>query len=314
MTDVLSSGGADSAAWARIAELGSTLEKTVIEASFRLIEPLHQPQGAAVNAVLEEERAYGPHARHRVDIYRSQDASGPLKPILLFVHGGGYASGDKRMGAFFANLGHWAAASGLIGAAMNYRLAPDYTWPSAQEDIKEALGWLRAHARELGADPDRIFLMGHSAGAGHCANYAANRQFHAAPGGGVAGIILISGVYDLVLAGEFGRSSRSLYYGTEADGEAERSCLDGLAAFAAPIATMVAELDPPELHAQAKSLIDALYEANGTLPAFTRLARHNHYTEILSTGLPMAAQMHHALLDFISLDCAAGAQFARPKP
>jgi Esterase/lipase len=309
MSDALFADGKGDAVWPRIVALGASLDKEVIEASFRLIEPLHPPRSYDI---IEEEHAYGPHARHRIDIFREREPGGTSKPILLFVHGGGYASGDKRMGPFFANLGRWAASAGLIGATMNYRLAPDHMWPCVQEDIRDAISWLRGHAAEIGADPERLILMGHSAGAGHCANYAVNPQFHAELGSGTAGMVLISGVYDLTLAGAFGRSSRSLYYGVGDATEAERSCLKGLANFAPPIAIFVAELDPPELHVQALAVLETQCSALGKLPSFTRLCGHNHYTEILSAGLPMATQMHHALLDFISLDCAAGANSARP--
>lgn len=295
----------------RVASLGRTLDKDVIARSFALIEPL--AAAVSAGAVAESEVAYGPHERHRMDVYRAERADGSLRPLLLFVHGGGYASGDKKMGPFFANLGRWAGNSGLIGAAMNYRLAPDYGWPSAQEDLGAAINWLRANAGSLGADPDRIVLMGHSAGAGHSAAYAANPEFHGNTGPGIAGLILVSGVYDLPLAGTFGRASRALYYGGGDAVEMERSSLSGLAGTDLPIAVLVAEYDPPELQAQALALIGARFRRTAALPAFTRLAGHNHYTEILSAGLPMARQLHDAISDFISNDCAASANDVRPR-
>jgi triacylglycerol lipase len=309
MNDSPSTGGVD-ALWKRIGALGRTLDKQVVEASFQLIEPMIGPFPSG--AVVESEESYGPHPRHRMDIYRPAGAPEAPGPLLLFVHGGGYASGDKRMGPFFANLGHWAAAAGLVTATMNYRLAPEHQWPSVQEDIGAAIGWLRDNADRFGANPEKIVLMGHSAGAGHCAGYAAQQSLHAVAGGGFAGLILMSGVYDLVLAGEFGRGSRSLYYGSGGENEARRSCLGALAGLEKPIALIIAEQDPPELHAQALTVIEGRWRKLKVLPSFTRLSGHNHYTEILSAGLPVAAQLHHALLDFISIDCAAGANIARP--
>jgi acetyl esterase/lipase len=311
MNDARSTSGND-ALWASIEDLGRTLDKHVVEASFQLIEPLVSSLSAG--GVSESEISYGPHPRHRIDLYQAARAGSAPKPLLLFVHGGGYSSGDKRMGPFFANLGRWAASAGLVGAAMNYRLAPEHKWPRVQEDIGAAIRWLRAHADQLGADPDRIVLMGHSAGAGHCAGYAANPNFHTGGSPGVAGLILVSGVYDLTLASDFGRSSRSLYYGSGDAVEAERSCVRSLAGLDIPVALLVAELDPPELHAQALAVLGAHMQARSALPAFTRLARHNHYTGILSAGLAIAAQLHCAILDFISTDCAAGATSARPDP
>jgi acetyl esterase/lipase len=63
-------------------------------------------------------------------------------------------------------MGRRVAASGVVAASMNYRLAPEHTYPAQVEDCFCALSWLRAHASEYGVDPDRIAVMGYSAG-GH---------------------------------------------------------------------------------------------------------------------------------------------------
>src|SRR5688572_1446137 len=65
---------------------------------------------------------YGPAERHRLDVY---PADGPDAPVLLFVHGGGFVSGDKRGDPwFYGNVGRYFAAHGFLTVVANYRLAP----------------------------------------------------------------------------------------------------------------------------------------------------------------------------------------------
>ena len=70
-------------------------------------------------------------------------------------------------------MGVWAVDHGLIGVTINYRLAPEFAWPSGVEDLTLVVAWLKTHIAEYGGDPDKIFLWGHSAGAAHVADYVA---------------------------------------------------------------------------------------------------------------------------------------------
>jgi carboxylesterase type B len=65
----------------------------------------------------------------------------------------------------------WAAKSGYVGVNVTYRLAPANAWPAAQQDLGAALAWVRAHVATRGGDPARVFLVGHSAGGAHVAQY-----------------------------------------------------------------------------------------------------------------------------------------------
>lgn len=105
------------------------------------------------------ELSYGSDPRQRLD-FALPVTGGGRAPLLLFVHGGGWSMGDKRSSAqdkarHFRALG-WAFAS------TNYRLVPDATVEAQAADIAAAVALAR---RQPGVDPDRIVLMGHSAGA-----------------------------------------------------------------------------------------------------------------------------------------------------
>jgi acetyl esterase/lipase len=100
-----------------------------------------------------------------LDVYGIADASGC--PAIVFVHGGGWRQGDKR-GAGAADKAAWANADGRVFVSVNYRLAADperAMWPVMGDDVAAAVAWVVDHAGELGIDPERIGLMGHSAGA-----------------------------------------------------------------------------------------------------------------------------------------------------
>jgi arylformamidase len=91
---------------------------------------------------------------------------GPARdaPLVVFVHGGGWSRGDKRMMAGSDKLEHWHA-QGYAVASINYRLVPAATVEQQAADVAAAVAHLKARAGTLGLDPERIALVGHSAGA-----------------------------------------------------------------------------------------------------------------------------------------------------
>ena len=118
--------------------------------------------------------------------------------MLVYVHGGGFVMGDKTSpgSPFYDNIGQWAAQQGYIGVTLTYRLAPANHWPCGPEDMALAVRWLRANIAAQGGDPEKIFLLGQSAGAVHVAAYTAHPQFHGEGGAGIAGALMTSGIYD----------------------------------------------------------------------------------------------------------------------
>lgn len=110
-------------------------------------------------------QTYGPADRQRLDVWRRRGHTGP-SPVLLFIHGGAWVVGSKKeQGRPFL---HELVARGWVAVCPNYRLAPGAPWPAQIEDVTAALGWIRDHAAEIGADPSRIVVAGGSAG-GHLA-------------------------------------------------------------------------------------------------------------------------------------------------
>ena len=129
-----------------------------------------------------------------LDVYRPLGA-GPF-PVVVFVHGGGWHTGDKRS-AVHAKA-DWLTARGVLFVSVNYRLSPTpqatpdpgrVTLPTHAQDVARAVAFVRANAERWDADPGRLALMGHSAGA-HLATLVAMDARHLADGGGPAGCVV----------------------------------------------------------------------------------------------------------------------------
>ncbi|MDX3802191.1 alpha/beta hydrolase [Streptomyces sp. AK04-3B] len=86
------------------------------------------------------------------------------RPVVYHVHGGGMVLGNNRAGVDVVL--DWARALDLVVVSVEYRLAPEHPHPAPVEDVYAGLLWTAEHAKELGADPDRIVIAGASAGGG----------------------------------------------------------------------------------------------------------------------------------------------------
>lgn len=108
-----------------------------------------------------------------LDVYRPAGRRGTRPaPILLLVPGGGFTAGSRdEMGP----LALLAASQGWVAIALDYRLAPAATFPAPVEDVRAALGWVRARSRRWDADPARVAALGSSAGGTLVAHLAATQ-------------------------------------------------------------------------------------------------------------------------------------------
>jgi acetyl esterase/lipase len=141
---------------------------------------------------------YGSDAQHRLDVYIPDKTGAAPRPLIVFWHGGRWSFGDK---AEYRFVGAALAELGYVTVVPNYRHFPQVLMPGFMDDAAQAAAWAAAHAGDFGADPDRLYLMGHSAGAHMAALLTLDPRYFAAtgrPAPRVAGLIGLSGPYDFL--------------------------------------------------------------------------------------------------------------------
>lgn len=101
-----------------------------------------------------------PHERQVLDIYAPKGAQN--LPVIFWIHGGGWSSGDKTEVHVKPRV---FSEHGFIFVSTNYRLFPEFEMDIIIKDVAKSLGWVHKNIAGYGGDPERIFVMGHSAGA-----------------------------------------------------------------------------------------------------------------------------------------------------
>lgn len=270
------------AAQSEVTEQVRAMGRVIAPAATRALYAPLQP-GIGANVTVERNLAYGPAGRHLLDVFAPSSAGEP-RPVLVFVHGGDFTAGDRRVGdsPFFDNIGAWAVRNGMVGVNITYRLAPQDPWPAGADDVGLALHWVHEHVGTRGGDPARIFLLGHSAGATHAATHLVRERCGAAPCPRLAAALLLSGVYRITPEAKL-PPGLVAYFGNDPQLWLERTPFDGLTRVSTPLWMGYAELDTPNLEAQTQRLGEALCNA-GRCPVLARLTGQNHMSLAYSLG------------------------------
>ena len=147
---------------------------------------------------------YGDEPLQDLDIYYPKPLTQAMKaesaitqtyPMVVFVHGGSWENGSKEEYAF---VGQSLAQAGYVTAVINYRKAPEHVYPDYVNDTAQAIAWSHNNANSLHADPDRMAVIGHSAGAFNAVAAIANEDFLAPYGmkpTDISAVIGIAGPY-----------------------------------------------------------------------------------------------------------------------
>jgi acetyl esterase/lipase len=133
--------------------------------------------------------------KHKLDLYLPRDKKS--FPVLVFVHGGSWRSGDRSQ---YHALGQRFAQAGIGVAIPSYRLMPQNPHPAQIEDLAAAFDWIARNISERGGDSSRIYLGGHSAGAHLAALLALDEKYlkkFDLPRTSIRGVIAMSGVYNV---------------------------------------------------------------------------------------------------------------------
>ncbi|MEM1056830.1 MAG: alpha/beta hydrolase [Bacteroidota bacterium] len=216
------------------------------------------------------------------DSLRETASNGRRWPTVVFVHGGGWTSGDRDLTFggedLYGNIGRFFASRGIGAATVSYRLQPAATWQEQVHDVARAVEAVRQRITVEGGNPEALVLMGHSAG-GHLASRVAvdeaAQERVGLPEASICGVMPISGAaFDLTDRLSFEIAENYDYYGQRfgppgaypelppegeaAPWQAAASIVPFLNADEPPFLVVYAEGDYPALIRQAEVLLDAL--------------------------------------------------------
>ena len=244
--------------------------------------------------------AYGPHTRHRLDIHHPPSRP-TMAPGLIFVHGGAFVQGDRnKTPQIYSNVLQCFARRGVVGVNIGYRLADAARYPGASVDVGAAVAWVRDNADDLGVDPQRLFLMGHSAGGAHAASYALNRALQPSAGPGLAGLIVVSGRVRADTEKDNPNAAKVIaYYGPSPEVHEAASAVSHVTSDSLPVLVAWAEFENPLIDLHSAELVHALARARRRSPPVVWLRGHNHTSSIAHLGTTEQL-LEDAVCDFIA--------------
>ena len=177
---------------------GAALQYAIMRNGPAVLSAVDRIAGGSGDAKLIARIALGESDAQKAVVWGPAErrADDPALPVLLFAHGGSWRSGDPDDYGF---IGRAFVPNGFITVLAGYRLHPDAVYPAMIEDTARAIAWTREEIAQYGGDPDRIILIGHSAGAYNVTMTALEEQWLGREGHSprnLAGVVGLSGPYD----------------------------------------------------------------------------------------------------------------------
>lgn len=226
--------------------------------------------------------------RQTLDVYAPAD--GKNRPIVFWIHGGGWQRGDKtevqtKPQAF--------VDKGFVFVSTNYRFVPGVTIKQMAGDVAKAIHWVHDHAKEYGGDPGTFFVMGHSAGAQLAALVCTDERYLKSEGLSlsiVRGCVPVDGdTYDVPLQIKTVEERRATIYRQKFGNEESQKDLSPVTHVARgkhiPPFLILHVAEHPETKAQSQRLAATLEESDVSAKAFPALDK-NHTTINSELGLP----------------------------
>ncbi|MFJ3055475.1 alpha/beta hydrolase [Herbaspirillum sp. NPDC087042] len=252
-----------------------------------IYSPLHAAREQQ-DVIVTRDIAYGEHERQRLDLYLPRGASAALRPVVMFVHGGAFLRGSMNPNAhIYGNVPSYFARHGMVGINVEYRLAPQAPYPAGSLDVAAAVAWVRAHAHEFGGDPQRVVLIGHSAGGAHVCSYVADPALQEMrwQGHGVSALVLISARLRADVHADNPNAAGVLaYWGEDASRYEQRSPVTHAEHLDIPLMIAVAEHENPYLDVYAAELFWRVAQARGRAPRLVQVPHHNHTSIVAHLG------------------------------
>jgi acetyl esterase/lipase len=287
--------------------VGRTIAAAILLSAATSLRAAETPSGstgstaAAFTVKVVKNLAYveGPAAhpkKHKLDLYLPENAAD--FPVLIFIHGGAWVSGDKDyVLGLYGNIGRAFAKRGIGTVVINYRLSPDVAHPAHIQDVAKAVAWVKRNIKAHGGRPDQIFVSGHSAGGHLTALLASDESRLKAEGlsfADIKGAICLSGVY---MIPEQGRLFDGAFT-TDAKTRREASPLTHVSGTMPPVLVVYASNDLPGLGLGAE-IYNAALKANKCACSLVRIENKNHFSIIVDVG-KAGDKTTQAMYDFIA--------------
>jgi acetyl esterase/lipase len=237
------------------------------------------------------------HERHVLDVYCPSHAKD--LPVVLWIHGGGWQTGDKTSVQIKPQA---FTDKGFVFVATNYRLLPDVDMGTIVRDIARSIRWVHDHVADFGGDPQRLFIMGHSAGAQLAALVCTDDRYLKAEGLSLAiikGCVPVDGdTYDVPAIIETAETRRRVHgqpqlkfghrekFGNDPEKHRDFSAVTHVAKDKGiPPFLIMHVADHPDTSAQAQRLAGVLKDAGVTVTVFgANESTHNKIND--NIGLP----------------------------
>lgn len=231
--------------------------------------------------------AYGPREREKLDLFLAEHENAP---VHVYIHGGYWQRGDRRLYSFVAD---GLRAAGVNVAVVGYDLCPEVAIDDIVDEVRRACAWLWRNAGELGVDRDRMQVGGHSAG-GHLTAMVLATAWPeldpALPPDLVKSGLAISGLFDLEPL-----RSTSINDAVGMDAAAARRNSPVLLAPAthAPVTVAVGGAESAQYHRQAEDFVRA-WRAHEIDVTLLDLPGRNHFTIVPELADPGGALLERA--------------------
>ena len=254
---------------------------------------------------------YGPLAVQQIEVIVPAGPSERPRPVVLFIHGGGWNSGAPGDYRF---VGRTLAREGYVVVLSGYRLGSEGRYPAMLEDSAQAVAWVRDHAAKYGGDPEQVFLMGHSAGAYNAVMITLERQWLGrvgVPDGFIKGVIGLSGPYDFY---PFTSDSARQAFGHVAD-PASTQPIHFVRADAPPLLLITGDADVTVKPRNAEELA-RVFTALGRPNRPVVLAGVDHSGTIMKLAAPFNRDRRvlDPVLAFLTAQCKPSAPVKLPRP
>jgi len=234
-------------------------------------------------------------ARQVLDLYLPEP--GEPAPVIVFLHGGHWRSGHRRL---YAQMAETLCPQGYVVALVDYRLVPDVHYPAFMEDAVAALNWLYANIDTYGGDPERMIVSGHSAGSHILALLLVHDRFRSMLDFDVcelSGAVLFSGPFDFEQDNLLDEEFLRMMTVTEADFH-EAQPINHPRADVPPLLVINGDRDVVTSEKQARRFAEAMQDAGADVE-YVMLPGGDHISVVLDMTPRRRGPAYQAFIAFV---------------